>query len=142
MTQEQTQETENQAFEALLNKYGAFELERRIQRMDSARKYYRSLPFEGWKERTGMEAVDLASQSNPLAEVSSDETRRELYSVLTPLERWVAEQTEKGLKPRDMAAMNGRETSNNYRWLLWSIRQKFKQKLLELGRDLPPGLKA
>jgi hypothetical protein len=124
-----SQARENELFEHLLIRYKAYELERRIQRLESTRKFYRRYPYDAWQKRTGMEAIDLHSPSDPLAEIIADEARNELLDGLTDRERWVAQRAEEGYQPRDMAKMRNKDTSNADRWIKHSVKEKMAIKL-------------
>lgn len=124
-----TQEQENKIFARLVKKYGAYVLEEKIQRLDSARRYYRRYPFDAWQKRASMEAIDIKHPSNPLKELIADETRNEFLEGLTDRERWVAEKAEEGYKPGDMAVMRGKASSGADRWIKWSVRRKMERKL-------------
>lgn len=108
---------------------GGLGFEAKVQRLESTRKYYRKYPYDGWQQRTGLDAVDLVHPSNPLAEIIAKETRAELLSGLTERELWVALRADEGYKPRDMAAMRGKDTSGADRWVKHSVKQKMQEKL-------------
>lgn len=123
----------NTAFLGLIDQHGAYELERRIQRRDVARKYYRRFPYDAWSSRTGMDSVDLVHPSDPLAEIIAQQSRLELLDGLTERELWVAERAEEGYKPRDMAALRGKDTSNADRWIKHSVKLKMGEHLAAIA---------
>lgn len=124
-----SQEQENQIFESLLDKYGAYGLEAKIQKLDTSRKFYRRYPYDAWSKRADMDAIDIVHTSNPLKEIIAEEARNELLGVLTNRERWVATRSEEGYKPRDMAEMRHSATSNADRWIKHNVKHKFIDKL-------------
>lgn len=126
-----TQEQQNKIFDALRKEYGDEILETKLQRLESARKYYRRFPYDGWQKRAGMDAVDLAAPSNPLKELIANESRDELLDGLTERELWVATMSEQGYKPGDMAFIRGKSSSGADRWIKWNVRRKMEAKLTQ-----------
>jgi hypothetical protein len=130
-----TQEQQNKCFDRLLKKYGAIVLETKVQKLPSTRKYYIRWPYDGWQKRASMDSIDLVHSSDPLAELVAGELRAELLEGLTARERWVAERSEEGYMPRDMAFMRGVKASNADRWIKFSVKQKFIGKMEERDEE-------
>lgn len=123
----------------MLETYGAYKLEEKIQKRDITRRFYRRYPYDGWQKRAGMDTVDLVMPSNPHADLLDKEAHELLLDGLTPRELEVATLAEMGYKPKDMAAMRaaregrpvGSATSNADRWMKHQVKQRFAQKLDE-----------
>jgi hypothetical protein len=126
-----SQEDENVIFLELLETYGAYKLEEKIQRREITRKYYRRWPYDGYSKRVGMDTVDLTMPTEPLSELLSSEARDELLQNLTPRELEVALWAEAGFKPKDMASMRGSVTSNADRWMKHQVKQKMGEALAD-----------
>ncbi len=124
-----TQEQENKRFDGLRRTYGDLALEEKIQKLDSCRKYNRRWPYDNNQKRAGMDTVDLVHPSDPLGEIIAEESRGELLSGLTDRELWVAARAEEGYKPREMAEMRGKVTSNADRWIKHSVKTKMEAML-------------
>lgn len=119
----------------MLDKYGAYGLEEKIQRREPARKYYRRWPYDAWSKRADMDAVDLVMPSNPHADLLAKEGHDKLLEGLTPRELEVALWSEAGYKPKDMALMRAERagepaeqaTSNADRWMKHRVKQRFTE---------------
>lgn len=130
-----TQSEENAIFDRMLEKYGAYELETKIQKLDSCRRYYRRYPYDGWLKREGIEAVDVPVNTNLQAEIIAKEAREELLNGLTERELQIATLSEEGYKPGDIAALAGKTQSGAERWIKWSVRRKMENKLSTTARS-------
>lgn len=119
-------ELENRAFESLNKHYGDIELERRIQRREITRNYYRKLTREGWQTKVGLEDIDLTTGENVLEEIAGKEFTRDFKNTLSPLELSIVAYLEQGYKPLEISRFLGRKTSNAVRWHKHHIKQKLR----------------
>jgi hypothetical protein len=124
------QERENQAFEKVVERYGLYGTELKLQKMESCRNYYRRWPYDAWSKRVPEEHIDIVDLNSPLERMIADESREELLAGLTERELWVAQRSEEGYKPRDMAELRGKTTSNADRWIKHSVKQKMAAKIV------------
>lgn len=76
-----------------------------------------------------MDYVDLVMPGDPLGELIAQEAHDELLQGLTEREQQVAIWAEQGYKPRDMAEMRGKSTSNADRWIKHSVKSKMGERL-------------
>lgn len=126
-----SQEAENQIFLGLIAKYGAVVLEERMRKTESYRTYYRRWPFDGKKLPVDLELVqDFLEDKGPGPDeqVIMAQARDEWLEGLTDKQLEVALQTERGLKPRDIAKLQGKKSSGSTRYLLHSVRKKMEKK--------------
>jgi DNA-directed RNA polymerase specialized sigma24 family protein len=119
-----TSEQINSAWDNLLEKYTPVELERRMSKMESYRKYYKSNPYDGTTSFLSLDEADgIEYGDNLLAGIMSDEAIDNLMSGLTEKQRVVVELSVQGYKPKEIAALKG-QTSNNWRWHKSAAKKK------------------
>lgn len=121
-----TQEQENCIFEELLREYGAYELERRIQRRELARVYNRRWPYDQTTSKLPEEVLEWQADDIPNVKhvIESEEARTELFNKLTPAQQEIAVMLEQGYKPKDIAQERGDNGSGAVRWQKHNMKER------------------
>lgn len=127
-----TPEQYRRAFEKILKRDGAYETERRIHRRKLWREYDSRYPYDSTTKAKDIEfAYDLSDdQPAPLDKIIAQESRDAYMALLTPMQRDVAIELEKGLKPRDIAALQGKDDSGSIRWLKNAAKKRLQEEMV------------
>lgn len=124
------------AWEDLLKKLGAYELERRMSRLESYRTYNRRWPFDSRTTAINLDLVsETVSSDTPSLEeqIIMDQARESYLGTLTDKQVEIAHKLEQGYKPRDIAAQEGLPNSGSTRWQKHAIKQRIQE-----YRENPP----
>ena len=118
----------NKAWMHLLGVLGAYQLQAKIYKLASWRKYASKYPYDDTQKARDIEtAYELsAPEPGPDELVIMAEARDEYLVQLTPSQQDIARLTEQGYKPRDIAKLYGLDDSGSIRWQLWQMRQRLK----------------
>lgn len=113
-------------FANLLQAVGSYELERRIKKLKTYKLYDRKYPYDVATKAMSIEfAYDLSTnEPDPLSVLIDQEAFQERMERLTDTQKKHAELYMEGYKPRDIAAMEGRETSNAVRWQRHNMKER------------------
>ncbi len=115
----------------LLKRYGSYELERRIHRMESWRKYDSKYPYDVATKAVDIDVLyDLSNdEPSPHEQLVMKQARAEYLAILTPMQQDIAIELEKGKKPRDIANDQGKTDSGSIRWLKNAAKKRLQDYL-------------
>lgn len=117
-------------------------LAKKINRLESYKKYMQRYPFEGMETPGSLnfiikhegnwgdtELTELIPDTGPELEERyvSDEANAEFKGTLTPRQIQVLDLTQQGFKPKDIYQQLGYKNTGGVRYVRWAIRHKYRQ---------------
>lgn len=123
---------ENALWDAMMAKYGVYELARKMARRKSYREYVSHWPYDHTESVVSLDLLHAAGFDPPTTEDIAldfmiDDSTEEFLSNLTPKQRQIMEKLMDGFRPKDIYTTEGYKHTGGIRYHKWLIRKRLRE---------------
>jgi hypothetical protein len=123
-------EQENDIWEAMMAKYGIYEMGRRVAMREPYRQYISHWPYDHTENLISLDLLssngyDAANDERILEDIMADENVDAFLAGLTPKQGHIVRKLLTGARPTDIFSEEGYKHTGGVRYHKWIVRKKW-----------------